>query len=45
LTIHKFQVNDQKSILEENLKTWMGSNIQVDDIMVIGFKPLGKSGS
>jgi serine phosphatase RsbU (regulator of sigma subunit) len=45
LTIHKFQVNDQKSILEENLKTWMGRNIQVDDIMVIGFKPLGKSES
>ena len=39
LTIHRFSVDDQKSILEENIKTWMGGNVQVDDIMVIGFKP------
>jgi serine phosphatase RsbU (regulator of sigma subunit) len=42
LTIHRFPVNDQKSILDENIKTWMGRNIQVDDIMVIGFRPLRK---
>jgi len=42
LTIHKFPVNDQKAILEENIRTWMGSNEQVDDIMVIGFRPLIK---
>lgn len=42
LTIHRFSVNDQKSILDENLKTWMGINSQIDDIMVIGFRPLGK---
>ena len=40
LTIHRFPVNDQKSILEENIKTWMNGNSQIDDIMVIGFKPL-----
>jgi serine phosphatase RsbU (regulator of sigma subunit) len=40
LTIHRFPVNDQKSILDENIKTWMGRNVQVDDIMVIGFRPL-----
>jgi serine phosphatase RsbU (regulator of sigma subunit) len=40
LTIHGFHVNDQKAILEENIKTWMGFNEQVDDIMVIGFRPL-----
>lgn len=40
LTIHGFHVNDQKSILEENIRTWMGPNEQVDDIMVIGFRPL-----
>ncbi len=40
LTIHNFPVNDQKSILEENLRTWMGISDQIDDIMVIGFKPL-----
>lgn len=40
-TIHRFPVNDQKSILEENIRTWMGSTPQVDDMMVLGFKPLG----
>jgi serine phosphatase RsbU (regulator of sigma subunit) len=40
MTIHGFPVNDQKSILEENITTWMGTNEQVDDMMVIGFKPL-----
>ena len=40
LTIHSFPVNDQKSILEENMRTWMGTNEQVDDMMVIGFRPL-----
>jgi serine phosphatase RsbU (regulator of sigma subunit) len=44
MTIHNFPVNDQKAILEENIKTWMGVNEQVDDMMVIGFRPLiGKS--
>jgi serine phosphatase RsbU (regulator of sigma subunit) len=42
MTIHRFSVDDQKSILEENFRTWMGSNVQVDDIMVIGFKPFEK---
>jgi serine phosphatase RsbU (regulator of sigma subunit) len=41
LTIHRFPVNDQKSILDENVKTWMGSNEQIDDMMVIGFRPFG----
>jgi serine phosphatase RsbU (regulator of sigma subunit) len=40
LTIHGFPVSDQKSILDENIKTWMGSTEQVDDMMVIGFRPL-----
>ncbi|MGD0753511.1 MAG: SpoIIE family protein phosphatase [Bacteroidales bacterium] len=40
MTIHNFPVNDQKAILEENIKTWMGVNEQVDDMMVIGFRPL-----
>jgi len=42
MTIHRFASADQKSILEENIRTWMGRNVQVDDIMVIGFKPLNK---
>jgi len=40
LTIHRFPVNDQKAILDENIKNWMGVNEQVDDMMVIGFRPL-----
>ena len=40
LTIHNFPVNDQKAILEDNIKTWMGLNEQVDDMMVIGFRPV-----
>lgn len=41
LTIHKFPVNDQKSILDDNIRTWMGGDTQVDDMMVIGFRPYG----
>jgi serine phosphatase RsbU (regulator of sigma subunit) len=40
MTIHSFPVSDQKAILEENIRTWMGVNEQVDDMMVIGFRPL-----
>ena len=40
LTIHSFPVNSQKAILDEKIKNWMGVNEQVDDIMVIGFRPL-----
>jgi serine phosphatase RsbU (regulator of sigma subunit) len=39
LNIHRFPMNDQKSILEENIRTWIGTNEQVDDMMVIGFRP------
>ncbi len=38
--IHGFSVGDQKSILEEEFYDWMGTNVQVDDILVIGFRPL-----
>ncbi|MCU0472008.1 MAG: SpoIIE family protein phosphatase [Bacteroidales bacterium] len=39
MTIHNFPVIDQKTILEDNIKTWMAGNPQIDDIMVMGFKP------
>ena len=39
LNIHKFNAADQKLILEENLENWMGDTSQIDDIMIIGFKP------
>jgi serine phosphatase RsbU (regulator of sigma subunit) len=43
-TIHGFPFADQKSVIEENIKTWMGGTTQLDDMMVLGFKPIpGKS--
>jgi serine phosphatase RsbU (regulator of sigma subunit) len=39
LTIHQFPLNDQKKILDENIKKWMGNTSQIDDMMVIGFRP------
>jgi serine phosphatase RsbU (regulator of sigma subunit) len=43
-TIHGFPFTDQKSVIEENIKTWMGGTTQLDDMMVLGFKPIpGKS--
>jgi len=38
-TIHRFPLSDQKAILDENINTWMAGNPQIDDIMVIGFRP------
>jgi serine phosphatase RsbU (regulator of sigma subunit) len=43
MTIHNFPVDDQKTILEDNIKTWMGCNPQIDDILVIGFRPVNVS--
>jgi serine phosphatase RsbU (regulator of sigma subunit) len=40
LNIHKFPMADQKSILEENIRTWMGPYPQIDDMLIIGFRPL-----
>lgn len=42
MTINGFPVNDQKAILEDNIRTWMNGSAQVDDIMVIGFRPFEK---
>jgi serine phosphatase RsbU (regulator of sigma subunit) len=41
MTIHSFPAETQKSILNDSIITWQGHNVQVDDMMVIGFKPLG----
>jgi len=40
VTIHKYSLADQKTILTDNLLSWMGHNEQVDDVMVVGFRPL-----
>lgn len=42
LNIHKLPFGDQKVVLEDNIRSWMGRNVQVDDIMVIGFRPLSR---
>ncbi|MCU0460773.1 MAG: SpoIIE family protein phosphatase [Bacteroidales bacterium] len=41
--IHAFPVDDQKSILEDHITAWMAGNPQLDDMMVLGFKPLSGS--
>lgn len=43
MTIHDFPVSDQKAILEDNIKNWMNGNIQIDDMLVIGFRPFVRS--
>jgi serine phosphatase RsbU (regulator of sigma subunit) len=39
VTIHKYSMGDQMEILADNFVQWKGNNDQVDDIMVIGFRP------
>ena len=36
--IHEQPMHDQQKILERELAQWMGSEPQVDDILVIGFR-------
>jgi ligand-binding sensor domain-containing protein/serine phosphatase RsbU (regulator of sigma subunit) len=41
LNIHRLSFSDQKAILHQRIEEWMnGENEQVDDMLVIGFKPL-----
>lgn len=40
LTIHQYPMDDQQRLLEERINLWKGSLEQVDDILVIGFRPL-----
>lgn len=39
LTIHRYSFSDQHEILNDNIMRWMGNNDQVDDIMIVGFRP------
>jgi serine phosphatase RsbU (regulator of sigma subunit) len=42
LHIHQMAFNEQKTILHQKIEEWMqGDNEQVDDILIVGFKPLG----
>ncbi|MFN8207834.1 MAG: two-component regulator propeller domain-containing protein [Bacteroidales bacterium] len=40
LNIHSMEMERQKTTLEEAFDTWRGNYDQVDDILVMGFKPL-----
>ncbi len=40
LNIHKLPAEDQKTILHQKLEEWMGEYEQVDDIIIIGMKPI-----
>jgi serine phosphatase RsbU (regulator of sigma subunit) len=42
LNIHNMAFPDQKAVIHQKIEEWMGSeNEQVDDMLVLGFKPLG----
>lgn len=44
LTIHQYPMNEQHNLLQERVNRWKGDYEQVDDILVIGFRPVfGKS--
>ena len=44
LTIHNRSFDSQKELLENAMNSWKRDLEQVDDILVIGFKPLGREG-
>jgi serine phosphatase RsbU (regulator of sigma subunit) len=39
VTIHNYKLSDQRDILEDNFNTWKGANHQIDDVLLIGFRP------
>jgi len=39
LTISKYPLPDQKRILDETITSWMRDNEQIDDMMILGFRP------
>jgi serine phosphatase RsbU (regulator of sigma subunit) len=40
LNIHRLPISSQKDILKQSFDNWKGDLEQVDDILVIGLKPL-----
>jgi ligand-binding sensor domain-containing protein/serine phosphatase RsbU (regulator of sigma subunit) len=40
LTIYQYTMEEQRRSLEERIKQWKGNLEQVDDILVIGFRPV-----
>ncbi|MGF1532406.1 MAG: PP2C family protein-serine/threonine phosphatase [Bernardetiaceae bacterium] len=39
LKIHKYPMNEQEGILDSILQDWMRDTRQIDDVLVIGFRP------
>jgi ligand-binding sensor domain-containing protein/serine phosphatase RsbU (regulator of sigma subunit) len=39
LTIHKFPMDQQREYLSRSIEQWQGNHEQVDDILIVGFKP------
>lgn len=37
-TIHDLPMKEQKIILSDTIRSWMGNNLQIDDILVIGIR-------
>lgn len=40
LTIHQYPMEEQQRLLEERINRWKGNAEQVDDILIIGFRPV-----
>ena len=40
LTIHQYPMEEQQRLLQERIERWKGEHEQVDDILVIGFRPV-----
>ncbi len=40
LNLHHLDVNKQKELIHSSFEEWKGSEEQVDDILIMGFKPL-----
>lgn len=39
LTIHKLPLEQQRTYLDRSFEDWMGKHEQVDDVLIVGFKP------
>ena len=39
VNIHEYSLSDQRDILEDNFTSWKGQNQQIDDVLLIGFRP------
>lgn len=43
LSIHTFPMEEQKGIIRDSIVSWQRDNEQVDDLMVMGFRPLAET--